>query len=548
MSETRTFDYVIVGAGSAGCAIAHRLTANPDIHVLLLEAGGTDINPFVASPLGETAMLERAQDWNFPSDPEPMLNGITMKLARGKCLGGSSSINGQLAFRGHPEDYNAWERMGNPGWSYDNVLPIFKRMETYEGGESEHRGGNGPLSVINSTHSHPLWDAFIECGKELGFREINDFNSGDMDGFGYCQHTHYRYPLLRCSASYAYLLKARFRKNLTISKHSFVQRLIIEESQARGVLYKKGGRVLIAHARCEVILSAGAYMSSKLLLVSGVGPKNEIEAVGIQCIHHLPGVGKNLKDQIGSFVQHRLNRPISYFKYTKFHNKIVASLQWLLLGRGPFTVFPMNCSAFLRSEKGLSQPDVQFYMFPVAVNSHVDGTYATKFHGFNVHWGQLHPESAGEVTLRTDNPDDNPRILTNFYTHEKDRQVNRWAFRMARRMMKSRALTRFSAGEETPGSPCQTDDEIDELSGRYFASHYHPSGSNRMGPESDANAVVNHELKVYGIDRLRVADVSIMPRLASGGLNLPAIMIGEKASDMLLADRGRFVGEMTTSH
>ena len=543
MPDGRTFDYIIVGAGSAGCAIAYRLTINPNIQVLLLEAGGTDINPLVASPLGETAMLEREQDWNFPSDPEPMLNGTVMKLARGKCLGGSSSINGQLAFRGHPEDYNAWERMGNTGWGYSDVLPLFKRMETYEGGEDRHRGGSGPLSVINSTYSHPLWDAFIECGKELGFRQINDFNSGDMDGFGYCQHTHYRYPLLRCSASYAYLLKARFRKNLTINKHSFVQRLILEGKQARGVQYKKGSRVLTAHARCEVIVSAGAYQSSKLLLISGIGPKNEVEAVDVQCVHDLPGVGKNLKDQIGSFVQHRLKRPISYYKYTKLHNKIAASVQWLLFGRGPFTVFPMNCTAFLRSEEGLLQPDVQFFMFPVAVNAYVDDTYATRFHGFNIHWGQLHPESAGEVTLRSNNPDDNPRILTNFYTREKDRQVNRWAFRIARKMMESRALTRFSAGEDAPGSPCQTDEEIDEHSSRYFANHYHACGSNKMGPASDTNAVVNHELKVYGIDPLRIADVSIMPRLVSGGLNLPAIMIGEKASNMLLADHDRFADD-----
>ena len=540
MALDNTYDYIVIGAGSAGCAIAARLSANPNIRVLLLEAGGSDINPFVASPLGETAMLERAQDWNFLSEPEPMLNNAKMKLARGKCLGGSSSINGQIAFRGHPEDYNEWERMGNPGWSYQEVLPLFKRMETYEGGEGEQRGGSGPLSVINSTYSHPLWDAFIECGKELGFKEIKDFNSGDMDGFGYCQHTHYKYPLLRCSSSYAYLLKARFRRNLAISKLSFAQGLIIEDGVAKGVTYRKDGIVMEARARCEVIVSAGAYMSAKLLLVSGVGPKDEIESVGVECLCHLPGVGKNLKDQIGSFVQHHLKEPISYFKYTKLHNQIIAGLQWLLLGRGPFTVFPMNCTAFLRSEDGLRQPDVQFYMFPVAVNAYEDDTYDTKFHGFNVHWGQVHPKSAGEVTLRSSNPDDHPRIITNFFTHERDRQVNRWAFRMARKMMATDALKKFSAGEETPGTPCESDEEIDELSKRYFANHYHAAGSNKMGPPSDKMAVVNHELKVHGVERLRVADVSIMPRMVSGGFNIPSIMIGEKASDMILSDHNKF--------
>ncbi len=536
MTPNNSFDYIIVGAGSAGCAIAHRLTTNPDINVLLLEAGGSDINPFVASPLGETAMLESKWDWNFPSEPEPMCGNNTMKLARGKVLGGSSSINGQLAFRGHPEDYNAWERMGNPGWSYENVLPLFKRMETYEGGESEQRGGSGPLSVIDSTHSHPLWDAFIECGKELGFREIKDFNAGDLDGFGYCQHTHYKYPLLRCSSSYAYLLKERRRPNLTIAKHSEVQKLIIEDGVTRGVTYRRKEQLLEARASREVILSAGAYMSSKLLLLSGIGPRQEIESVGVPCIRDLPGVGKNLSDQIGTFVQHHLNQPISYFKYTRLHNQLLGGMQWLFLGRGPLTVFPMNCSAFLRSEEGLTQPDVQFYMFPVGVNAYKDDTYDTRFHGFNIHWGRIHPDSKGSVTLRSSNPDDKPRIVHNFFTDERDRVVNRWAFRMARKMMETDALKRFSAGEETPGYPCEGDEEIDELTSRYFANHYHSSGSNKMGPASDAMAVVDHELKVHGIGGLRIADVSIMPRPVSGGFNIPATMIGEKCSDLVLAD------------
>ncbi len=538
MTQNTNYDYIIVGAGSAGCALAYRLSTNPDINVLLIEAGRSDINPFVASPLGETALLEGAYDWNFPSEPEPMLSNNTMKLARGKVLGGSSSINGQLAFRGHPEDYNAWEAMGNPGWSYQDVLPLFKRMERYEGGESEQRGGKGPISVINSTHQHPLWDAFIEAGKEMGFDEVKDFNSGYMDGFGYCQHTHYKYPLLRCSSSYGYLLKARRRKNLTITLCSEAQRLIIEGNVAKGVTYLKDGLIHTARAKHEVILSAGAFMSSKLLLLSGIGPMQEIEAVGIQCINDLSGVGKGLKDQIGTFVQHYAKDPISYFKYTKVLNQIAAGLEWLVLGKGPLTVFPMNCSAFMTSEvgeqEGMKQPDVQFYMFPVAVNAYKDDTYDTRFHGYNIHWGQIHPESSGEVTLRSNNPADGPKIINNFFTNKKDRKVNRWAYRMARKLMATDALSKFSAGEQTP--VCETDEEIDELTSRYFANHYHSFGTNKMGPASDKMAVVDHELKVHGIKNLRVADVSIMPRAVSGGFNLPSTMIGEKCSDMVLAD------------
>jgi len=528
------FDYVIIGSGSAGSVIAEKLTASGRHRVLLLEAGGTDLNPFIAAPVGETALLETKLDWGFISEEEQELGNNRLVMSRGRCLGGSSSINGQLCFRGHPGDYDEWAAMGNTGWSYNDVLPLFRNMETWEGGADSWRGDSGPLRTAKSRFIHPMFDAFLGAGKAMGYRLTPDFNGENPEGFGICQHTHYHLPVLRCSASYAYLLKARFRRNLKILKHAEAHRILLDGRKAVGVRYKRKGKMHDVMARHEVIVCAGAYQSSKLLMLSGIGPGEHLQEHGIPVVHDLKGVGGNLKEQIGSFVQHQSLQPITYYKYKQPWNATVAILQWILAGRGPLTVFPMSASAIVRSDESLPRADVQFYVFPLGVNPHVEGTYDTHQHAYNIHWGQCRPDSSGTVRLRSGNPEDPPLIHHNFYSDERDKVINRWAVRKAREIHAQAAFDPFRGPEIAPGPEVQTDDEIDEFTTRYFANHYHAASSNKMGV--DDAAVVDPRCRVHGVEALRVADVSIMPFPVTGGLNVPTMMIGANAAKMILED------------
>jgi choline dehydrogenase len=530
----REFDFIIVGSGSAGSVIAEKLSASGKYSVLLLEAGGTDLNPLIAAPVGETALLGTRYDWAFVGEPEAELGDNRLLLSRGRCLGGSSSINGQLCFRGHPGDYDDWARLGNAGWSYRDVLPLFKAMERWEGGADAWRGDAGPLRVAKSRFHHPLFEAFLEAGKALGYRRTPDFNGEDPEGFGLCQHTHYHWPVLRCSASYAYLLKARWRRNLTILKGAEAHQVLLEGKRAAGVRYERRGRMRTARARREVIVSAGAYQSSKLLMLSGIGPGPHLKDHGIEVVHDLTGVGGSLKEQMGSFVQHDCLQPITYYKYKQPVHGAVAILQWLLLSRGPLTVFPMSASAIVRSDASQPRADVQFYVFPMGVNAHVDGTYDTRRHAYNIHWGQCRPDSSGTVRLRSANPADPPLIHHNFYADERDRVINRWALRKAREIHAQAVFEPYRGAEIAPGQDVQTDDEIDDFTRRYFANHFHASSSNRMGV--DEGAVVDPRCRVHGMESLRVADVSIMPFPVTGGLNVPTMMIGAKAAQMILED------------
>lgn len=530
--NTEEFDFIIVGAGSAGCVLANRLSADKGNRVLLLEAGGSDINPFVAAPVGETQLLGSAYDWAFKSAPQDELGGATLELARGKCLGGSSSINGQLYFRGVAEDYDGWAGLGNTGWSFDDVLPLFKRMENWIGGADAYRGDKGPLRTIGSTYDNPLFEAFVQAGEQMGHPRIADFNGAAYEGFGHCQHTHYRFPVLRCATSYAYLLPERFRRNLRIRKHAEVTRVVIEDRVAKGVEYRRNGAVYKAMARKEVILSAGPYQSPKLLMLSGVGDASHLKDVGITPVLDLPGVGQNLQDQIGSFVQHDCTQPITYYRYTNKLRAAGAVFQWLALGKGPLTLFPMASSAILRVAPDAPRPDVQYYMFPVAVNPHSEGTFEPRSHAYNIHWGIIQPKSRGFVRLTSADPFADPLIDNRFYSDEADKRLNRLAFRMARKIHEQAALAPYRGAEVAPGPNCQSDADIDAHCSRYFANHYHASGTCKMGV--DDLAVVDPELKVRGVDRLRVIDSSIMPVVPTGGLNAPSMMVGEKGSDMLL--------------
>ncbi|MCV6593321.1 MAG: choline dehydrogenase [Silicimonas sp.] len=530
---SETYDFIIVGAGSAGCVLASRLTEDRRCRVLLLEAGGSDMNPFVAAPVGETQLLGSAYDWAFQSEPEPELGGAVMELARGRCLGGSSSINGQLYFRGQPADFDDWAALGNTGWSFSDVLPLFRRMERWQGGEDDFRGGRGPVRTSESTYHNPLFEAFVQAGEQMGHRRVVDFNGADPEGFGHCQHTHYRFPVLRCSTSYAYLLSARFRRNLTIRKHAEAERILFDGKRATGVRYRRKGQAVTVHAGREVLICAGPYQSPKLLMQSGIGPAAHLAEFGIDPVADLPGVGENLQDQIGSFVQHECTQPITYFRYTNKLRAAGAVMQWLLLGRGALTLFPMASSAMLRSAPEVRRPDLQFYMFPVAVNPHSEGTFEPRSHAYNIHWGIIHPESRGTVRLKSSDPFAPPEIRNNFFSAEADRALNRRALRIAREIHAQPALAPYRGAEVAPGAECQSDAQIDAHCARYFANHYHASGTCKMGV--DDFAVVDPALKVRGVGRLRVIDSSIMPVVVSGGLNAPSMMIGEKGSDLLRA-------------
>ena len=528
------FDYIIVGAGSAGCVLAEKLSVSRDTTVLLLEAGGTDINPFVAAPIGETQLLETKYDWAFKGEPEARLGGQRLTLSRGRCLGGSSSINGQLCFRGHPGDYDEWAELGNPGWSYEDVLPIFRAMERWEGGADRYRGDRGPLRTARSYSGNPLFQAFVDAGVQMGYGACPDFNGEDPEGFSHCQHTHYHWPVLRCSASYAYLLKARWRRNLDIRKRATATKVTIEDGRATGVRFKQDGNTHVAKARCEVIVSAGPYQSPKLLMLSGLGPGAHLQEHGIEVVHDLPGVGGNLQDQIGSFVQHACTQPVTYYKYKNPFWAALAVAEWLFLARGPLSLFPMAASGLVRTSPEVDRPDVQFYMFPVAVNAHAEGTFEPRRHAYNVHWGIVHPESRGEVHLSSAEPEDPPVIRHNYFSAEQDRITNRKAFRLARKLHAQPALDPYRGDEIAPGPACQSDDEIDDFTAQYFAIHYHACGTCKMG--RDEHAVVDHRLRVRGVEALRVIDSSIMPTVVTGGLNVPSTMIGAKGVAMIRED------------
>jgi len=527
-----TFDFIVIGAGSAGCVLANRISARPNLSVLLLEAGGSDAHPLVAAPLGETQMLGTKFDWNFKGEPEPELGDRRFALPRGRVLGGSSGINGQIYFRGHPRDYDEWVELGNPGWSYKDVLPYFKRSERWEGGESEYRGGSGPIRTAFGHYNNPLYDAFLEAGHQSGYQVLEDYNGPDQEGFARCQHTHFHRLVLRCSASYGYLWPVRGRSNLTIRKHSFVERILVQNGRATGTVAISCGDRRTYHAEREVLLCAGAYQSPQLLMLSGIGHADELRAVGVECLHHVPGVGKNLQDQISTIVQHRCLKPVTYFRY---RNPLLATLaiaEWLVLQRGPFTVFPMDATAFIKSDPTLDRPDLQFYLLPLAVNPSSNGGHLPKSHAYDIHWCVIRPDSRGSVTLRSAHPRDHPIIFNNFFSAETDKVLNRRALPIARKLHAQKAFDSFRGSELEPGPDCRTDSDIDAFLTRYSATHHHPVGTCRMG--HDDLSVVDHRLRVHGLESLRIIDASIIPRIVAGGTNATAMMIGERGADFIL--------------
>ncbi len=529
-------DYVIVGAGSAGCAMAYRLS-EAGKSVLVIEHGGSDAGPFIQMPGALSYPMNMSlYDWGYKSVPEPHLNNRQLVTPRGKVIGGSSSINGMVYVRGHAGDYNHWSATGAAGWSYADVLPYFKRMECWDdrghGGDPDWRGSDGPLHVTRGPRDNPLHDAFVTAGQQAGYPVTSDYNGEQQEGFGPMEMTVYKGQ--RWSAANAYLKPALKRENCNLIR-GLARKVVIEDGRAVGVEIERGGKVEVIRANAEVILSASSLNSPKLLMLSGIGPAAHLAEHGIDVIADRPGVGQNLQDHLEFYFQFASKQPITLYKYWNLFGKALVGAQWLFTKTGLGASNQFESAAFIRSDKGVDYPDIQYHFLPIAVR--YDGQAAAEGHGFQAHVGPMRSPSRGEVTLNSADPKEDPRIFFNYMSTEQDWIDFRKCVRLTREIFAQDAMKPFVKHEIQPGDALQTDDEIDGFIREHAESAYHPCGTCKMGAADDPMAVVDPECRVIGVDGLRVADSSIFPRITNGNLNGPSIMTGEKASDHILGRR-----------
>jgi choline dehydrogenase len=525
-----TPDFVIVGAGSAGCAMAYRL-AEAGSTVTVIEHGGTDAGPFIQMPAALSYPMNMGlYDWGLKSEPEPHLGGRVLATPRGKVIGGSSSINGMVYVRGHARDFDHWAESGAQGWSYADVLPYFKRMESWHGpGESDWRGTDGPLHITRGPRANPLFDAFIEAGRQAGYPVTADYNGQSQEGFGPMEATIWKGR--RWSAANAYLKPALKTGKVRVVR-ALARRVVIEAGRATGVEVSHHGRVEVISAGREVILAASSLNTPKLLMLSGIGPGAHLAEHGIPVVADRPGVGANLQDHLELYLQFAASQPITLFKYWNLWGKALIGAQWLFTGKGLGASNQFEACAFIRSAAGVDYPDIQYHFLPIAVR--YDGKAAAEGHGFQAHVGPMRSKSRGSVTLRSADPAAPPVIRFNYMSHPDDWDEFRRCIRLTREIFGQEAFKPYLKHEIQPGKAVETDHQLDDFIREHVESAYHPCGTARLGRRSDPMAVVDPECRVIGVDGLRAADSSIFPRVTNGNLNGPSIMVGEKAADHIL--------------
>jgi choline dehydrogenase len=526
------FNYIIVGAGSAGCVLANRLSHNPQTRVLLLEAGPKNTALSLKMPAAVLSNLTSTKhNWAFQGEPEPGLAGRSLQHDRGKTLGGSSSINGLVFIRGHALDYEGWRQAGCEGWGYADVLPYFKRMETYSGGPDAFRGDSGPLNVHRAKPQDPLTLAFIKAGQEAGYPLTDDISGFRQEGFGVSDRTVFKGE--RWSTARAYLDPARHRPNLVISTDMLVERLTLDGKRATGVVCRdSSGACRTFSAKSEVILCAGAVGSPHLLMLSGIGPADHLKDVGIQTVHDLQGVGRNLNDHPDFVLKYKCLKPVSFWPKTKPLAKLFAGVQWITTRTGIVTSNLFEAVACVRSGAGVEYPDLQLIISPIAVD---DQTWAPiPEHAFQIHVGLMRPHSRGQITLRDANPATAPRILANYLQDPRDLDLLHKGIRLIRELVEQPAFSGLRGDEIFPGEQVQTNADLDAVLSSHINTQWHLSGTARMGSGQDMGAVVDSVGRVHGMKALRVVDASIMPFVTNGNTNAPTIMIAEKLSDAIL--------------
>ena len=531
-SEAREFDYVIVGAGSAGCVLANRLTASGQHSVLLLEAGPKDSNIWIHVPLGYGKLFKEASvNWMFQTEPEPGLNGRSVFQPRGKVLGGSSSINGLLYVRGQHEDYDRWRQRGNVGWGYDDVLPYFKRAENQQRGANDYHGADGPLPVSDWRHHDPLSEAFVKAAAEVGIPTNPDFNGATQEGAGFFQTTTKRGR--RASTARSYLRPAMRRSNLHVETEAQAQRLLFEGRRAVGVIYRQHGVERSARARKEMIVSSGAYGSPQLLQLSGVGPADLLTQHGISVVLDAPGVGNDLQDHMQVRIVMRCKQKVTLNDVMNNPlRQIIAGAQYAALRKGPLTIAAGTSGAFFKTDPRLASPDIQIHFLPFSTDKM--GEKLHPYSAFSASVCQLRPESRGSLRIKSTDPSAAPEIRINYLATETDRNAFIDGMKILRKILKAPALGPYVIDEAEPGPSVATDEQILEFCRQRGSTVYHPTSTCRMG--NDPLAVTDQRLRVRGIEGLRVVDASVMPDLMSGNTNAPTIMIAEKASDMILED------------